>query len=143
MNVFGDDYGVEEIVPSEERIHYEWLLEKAIADAEKRGCIVVHSTPTLILLDMDTGASRDTFRNVYPTIQGKFNLQYLEEWKSQHGNTHILVSCDPLPFTCRIAIAACLGSDPVREALAIAMFQDGLEEPSVLFRPADSVVYIV
>ena len=122
--------------------HYEWTLDYAITQAEQMGFTVIHSTETLILLDIDNGASQDRFSEVFHKIKSKFNLQFLEEWKSQHGNTHILVSCNPLPFPCRVAIAVCLGSDPVREALAIAMFQDGLEEPSVLFQPEGAKITI-
>jgi len=42
-----------------------------------------------------------------------------------------------LSFVKRVAIQAALGSDPIRECLAISMEIDGLIEPSVLFKPPE------
>jgi len=121
---------------------YDWSIEWAIGDAEKRGCTVTRSTSTSILLDIDNGASMDRYFAVFPKIKNKFDLKFKETWKSTNNNDHIILTCRELSFPCRVAIAACLGSDPIREALAIAMFNDELVEPSVLFKPGKPVTYL-
>jgi hypothetical protein len=115
---------------------YEWCIDSAIESARESGMDVVRSTEDRILLDLDDGASLDRYRKMLLKLRDVFDLKEVERWKSKSGvGVHVVISCRALPFVSRIAIAACLGSDPMREGLAVAMARDGKEEPSVLFRP--------
>lgn len=122
---------------NEDILHYGWNINQAIENAIEKGFTVIRSNDSTILLDMDNGRSSDQFKYICPKIWDKFNLCIIDSWKSKNLNDHIIFSCNKMSFPERIAIAACLGSDPIREALAISMYHDGIVEPSVLFRPKE------
>lgn len=119
---------------------YIWGIVNAIAVAEMAGMEVVRSTETTLLLDLDTGAAQDQYRRMFKSIGSVYGLNPLRQWQSKSGvGLHVVLTCSPMSFQERVALQACLGSDPVREALAIAMAADGHENPSVLFKPATEV----
>lgn len=128
--------GMSDAIDLLEIAEYSWSIDDAVASAAELGFTVVHSSPDRILLDLDDGAAMDRYRQMLPRLTSVFGLKEKERWRSKSGvGTHVVVECDPLPFASRVAIAACLGSDPMREGLAVAMLRDGKDEPSVLFRP--------
>ncbi|KKL24709.1 hypothetical protein LCGC14_2412640, partial [marine sediment metagenome] len=61
----------------------------------------------------------------------------LTRWKSKSKKGwHIQVQLGkPLPVAWRIALQASLGSDPFREIASIKCLENGMAEPSILFRP--------
>ncbi len=119
-----------------EQLSYEWTIEEAIADAEKSGFEVVRSTDTTLLLDLDDPAALAIFSMMMRRLERVFRLKEIARWRSKSKRgLHVLVECASMPFQARVALQSCLGSDPMREALAIAMALDGKENPSVLFKP--------
>lgn len=117
---------------------YEWNINGAIEKAISEGFEIIRSDNNTILLDIDNPESMERFHYFYEKIYDSFDLRVSKTWKSRHGNYHIVIECSiSMPFPNRVAIAACLGSDPIREALAIRMYMDGINEPSVLFKPPE------
>lgn len=115
---------------------YNWDIDESIKSAREKGFEVVQSTETTLLLDLDDGSSLDRYRKMLPRIANLYGLKESARWSSQSGvGMHVVVTCNAMAFPQRVALQACLGSDPVREALAIAMHADGKENPSVLFKP--------
>jgi len=119
----------------EAAITYVWCIDDAIREAENAGFTVVRSNPECILLDLDNPRALRIYEDHIGAMPSIFRLVESERWKSKSGNLHVKLNCAPLPFEQRIVIASCLGSDPVRESLAIRMHLDGLKEASVLFKP--------
>lgn len=112
--------------------------ERFAADIEeaKASFDVRQSDEHTILLDIDNDASRAQFDRVYPPFAEHFPVSEREEWKSKSGNTHVRIRMkDALPISTRLALQAALGSDGVRELLAIKLMLNGAVEPSVLFKP--------
>lgn len=120
---------------------YEWEIEAAIECAEKDGFTVIRSTETTLLLDLDDGQSIDRYRKISKSIGALFGLKESSRWlsKSKVG-THVVVNCKPMGFLERVALQAVLGSDPIREALAVGMYLDGHKDPSVLFQPKGATI---
>lgn len=97
---------------------------------------VVRSTPTTLLLDLDTPAARVQFERVFPKVLEHFEVVGSQSWLSKSGNTHMLITlAAPLELPARLALQAALGSDGVREVLSLKRMANGCEEPSLLFRP--------
>jgi hypothetical protein len=114
----------------------DWEVDGVIAAAEEKGFKVIRSTSTTLLLDLDNGAAHDRYRKVFASLKKVFNLRQIDEWYSKSGvGRHVVLVCDELSFESRVALQAALGSDPVREGLAIARFRAGVDEPSLLFKP--------
>ena len=128
---------IDEEIPIEDDCpKYEWGIEQAIEAAEKEGFEIVRATNTTLLLDLDDGQSQDTYKRVRRTIEGLFGLKEQDRWPSKSGEgIHVVLSCKPMVAAHRIALQACLGSDKVRESLVIGMLLDGVENPTVLFKP--------
>lgn len=107
------------------------VIEQAKANFD-----VVVTTPTSLLIDIDTAAQLKQYEQMMTRFSTEFGLTERERWKSKSGGTHIVVDCDDcLDPKDRIALQACLGSDPVREILGIRHIDNGIEEFSFLFRP--------
>lgn len=110
-------------------------LDDAIADAEARGFEVVRANDRTLLLDLDDEEAVATYRRVLPLLQERFEA-VATDWKSKSGNTHVKIALGaPLPWAVRYALEAALGSDGVRQVLAVLQMQNGCDEASVLFKP--------
>ena len=111
--------------------------QEAISKAQEDGFVVVQGSPTFLLLDLDDPASEQQYNRVLPLLQQNLAAIEYERWASKSGKLHILVQLSlPLPITTRIALQAVLGSDSVREMLSILAVSQGVEEPSLLFKPS-------
>lgn len=118
--------------------YYSFKIEEAIEKAKKDGFTVYRSDPTRLLLDLDNIPSLEKYQEVLPRIQNEFGLKEVERWRSKSGEgLHVIVSCDPsiALFPIRCGLQVCLGSDQLKESLALKMYMKGLVEPCVLFRP--------
>jgi hypothetical protein len=141
---------VVDFFPEEEKIidknwipKYSWNIESAIQEALNEGMEVTRSTPTTLLLDLDTAASVIRYEELFGIIADQFQLSEWTRYVSRSGNgVHIILKCRELDFPSRVALQAALGSDPLREILAIAMYKAGYQEPSVLFRPKEKICEI-
>jgi len=120
---------------------YAQSFQKAIDEARLAGFEVIQSSETRLLLDLDHESNLKQCAMMLSRIGPLYDLKEQARWisKSRIGQ-HVVVSCKPLPFMTRVALQACLGSDPVREALAVFLFQEGTEEPSVLFKPPQKLL---
>ena len=115
---------------------YQWCIEDSIEAAKQAGFQIVESSDSQLLLDLDTADDLLRYNSVFSHLRNVFALREVDRWKSKSGKgLHVVVACNPLPFPERAALQACLGSDPIREGLAIAMHRDGKKDPSVLFMP--------
>lgn len=112
------------------------LFDEAMAQAIADGFEVIRGTPSTLLLDLDTDAAWAQFERVLPTVEKTVGTLGLRQWPSKSGNRHVqLKLVGDLPALLRIALQAALGSDGVREALALKRLENGIAEPSSLFRP--------
>ena len=112
-------------------------FEDAIDEALSVGMEVVRSDSTHLLLDLDNDASVESYLQAMAGVSPSFELVEVERWTSKSGiGLHVVLSCAEMDFPTRCALQACLGSDKVRELFAIARFRAGIEEPSMLFKPA-------
>ena len=111
--------------------------EGAVEKAARLNMDLVLPEPHELFVDLDDEKAIDDFeknrwpwfRNVYPESSVKFTT-------SKSGNIHAYVSCHnlaPLKPTERIAMQAALGSDPLREMIALQHLRDGYEYYSVFF----------
>lgn len=91
-----------------------------------------------LLLDLDGGATARLDERVLERARDLFGVESIETWTSKSGppNQHARVKLsEPLDVATRIALQAILGSDPIRELLALARLRNGVVEPSSLFKP--------
>lgn len=116
---------------------YDWNYKDAIQIAEDNDFLVLQSRPGLLLLDLDNPEALAHYETHLPLVARDFDLLEVSRYTSQSGKgTHIVLSCAPIKdMNLRIALQAVLGSDRKREALALRMAKQGIENPSWLFRP--------
>ncbi len=114
-------------------------LDLAIAGAVADGMTVVAAGPHELLLDLDDEAALGRYENLRPALAENFGGAESERWRSKSGQGwHVVVRLlKPMDVARRIALQASLGSDGLRELLAIACLENNVTEPSVLFRPAE------
>lgn len=112
-------------------------LDAAITDATQRGFEVVRSSPTTLLVDLDTIAARKQFDRVLSVLVRLYPVTGDPVFtESKSGNSHAVLTLDvELPLAERVALQAALGSDGVKEILALARADAGCTEPCLLFRP--------
>ena len=122
-----------------EKADEEYLIHdiaQAREDAEAKGFEVVGGDPLLLLLDMDSAESLKQFGKLSAKASEMFGATVHQTWFSKSGNVHIVMALkEPLAAAERVALQACLGSDHLRELLAVARLAAGIEEPSMLFKP--------
>jgi hypothetical protein len=111
-------------------------VEEAKEEGTKEGFFIVQSTPTSILLDLDTAEALELYEEQLPRIQLYMEITELERWHSKSKNWHVLLTLKkPMEFHKRIALQACLGSDLKKELISIINAALGQVEPSLLFKP--------
>lgn len=125
-------------------------LDAAIKKAEKLGCDIIRGAPDLLLLDCDDDWSEmqrtpgfTDHDDLLRILDENIGIKEITTWPSKTVNhRHIMIKlAQGLPATARVALQAALGSDPKREVLAVVCrLNDGLDEPSVLFRPRGAVI---
>lgn len=115
----------------------------AIGRARVEGFIVHRGTPRTLLLDLDTEAAKAQFHRVFETLAQMYDVTGVSMWASKSGNLHVRVGVKAaMSVTTRLALQASMGSDGIREILAhYRHVYEGVDEPSLLFRPPTSVVY--
>lgn len=111
--------------------------------AKKIGCSVVGATDEQLFVDIDTEAQFNIFKYQIKLLKRHFWFE--KDYKvtpSKQGlpHRHITIKLmSPLPLLARIALQACLGSDPTREMLSVRRALDN-EENVVLFFEKKSAV---
>lgn len=111
-------------------------LDARIAQAIADGFEVVRGADDVLLLDLDTPAALEQYNRILPCVMEHFSVLEVEEWASKSGHTHVRLKVGyGLPWAMRYALQAALGSDGLREALAIRQMLNGCDEAAILFRP--------
>lgn len=110
------------------------VIQKAVSE----GMEVVISDRRTLLLDLDDEAAKARYRQFLPRFEELFPIEKKEAWKSKSGaGMHVkLTLYQDAPVEARLAMQAALGSDPMREMLGLKRVWNGIEEPSLLFKPA-------
>lgn len=140
---FAESMGLLELHESGSGLNAE-DFNAALVDAQLRGFIVHQGNSNTLLLDIDSPSAQEQFDRVFPAFERNVTYQKVERWNSKSGNSHYKITLEE-DFTAleRVAMQAALGSDGVKELLAIFRIQNGIEEPSILFQPKDSVIKVV
>lgn len=111
--------------------------EHAVEKAKRMGMDLVQPLPAEIFVDLDTAESRADFLNLrWPKFLEVFPRSTVQYTTSKSGNIHAYVTCpelDPLTPEERIAMQAALGSDPLREMIALEHWLEGYIYYSVFF----------
>lgn len=119
---------------------YQDALDVRIAQAEAEGFLVIKADAKTLLLDLDTPDSLKQFGRVLPVMKEHLGVTEISGWNSKSGRCHIrLTMAEKQPWQIRYAMQAALGSDGMREALAIRQMLNGCDEASILFKPANAV----
>ncbi len=99
--------------------------DQAIAIAKRNGCSIIQGSPTTLLLDLDTPASRKHFNSFLKWLQNEamtvfLGVELTDMWvsKSGRGKHVVLTLKTPLPLTSRLLLQSALGSDPKKEILS-------------------------
>ncbi len=119
-------------------------LDQETFDAEEKaavleGKLIVRSTPTTLLLDLDTPEDIQRYQDWLPWLIEKHIAISVEEvWASKtEGHMHAVVRLTrPFSFEARVALQLSLGSDRRREVLSLLRHANGIDEPCRLYRPA-------
>lgn len=110
-----------------------------IIKAKAQGFTIIHSSPRLILLDLDSHAAIDHYDNFLPFIQTFMQLTEEGHWPSKtRDGSHfhiILESKNSLTEVERLLIQALLGSDPRKEFLSLMRIWQHHDHVSLLFKP--------
>jgi hypothetical protein len=116
---------------------YDWNIEEAIA-AFGENLEVIRTRPDILLLDLDSETAHAQYKRNLSLLQKHFGLVEVDTYRSKsmkENHWHVVVKCDPCDITTRIALQLALGSDYRREGMALMMIQDGIENPSFLYKP--------
>ena len=113
-------------------------LDKSRAEAVGAGMTVIESASDLLLIDCDSWQDKLRATAMLDELGRLFGgFEVTERYKSKSGkgwHLVIRIGMDLTPIE-RIALQAALGSDGFREMLAVACIRNGVDEPSVLFKP--------
>jgi hypothetical protein len=126
------------MITSEE--YSEARTDNNTADAVEDGFTVEYAEGNELLLDLDDEDAIARFESVRKRLANKVPLIELERWVSKSGDgIHVrlaTLATESLSELERVALQACLGSDPLRECLTINDIRRGVKRPSRLFRPS-------
>jgi hypothetical protein len=107
-------------------------------EAELKGYVVRLADDSTCLLDLDSEEAVECFEALLPKAVELWSVQVADRYHSKSGppNTHVVLKLsEPRSAAWRIALQAALGSDPVRELLSLRRLDNGIVEPSRLYRP--------
>jgi hypothetical protein len=113
-------------------------IEQAIMKAEQEGFYIIRSTDATLLVDIDSDTDLKIFQKTFAILKPLYKLSEITRWRSKAKGWHIHLRCRPTSFSTRMGLQTMLGSDPIKEALSLKNYENGLVEPSVLFKPRNS-----
>lgn len=115
--------------------------ESAPDKAARLGLALVEPEPTELFVDLDGLAALKDFESRYKCFLKVYPDSTVQFTTSSGGNTHAYVTCPEMlgmSMDQRIGLQASLGSDPLREMIAMKHWREGYEWPSVFFeRPSE------
>ena len=102
------------------------------------GCVRVIPGPAEVFVDLDTQQGVDEFFRRFDRMLEVYPESAVKWTTSVSGNWHAYVTVRPLPCELtnqwRAALQAALGSDPMREILAVNRFMKGTNgDPEIFF----------
>lgn len=109
--------------------------------AESIDCDVIEATSKQLFVDLDTEAQYTLFKTQIKLLKKHFYYETYKVTESKQGapHRHVVVTMDkPYPLVTRIALQACLGSDPARELLSIIRAQDGEDNVVIFFEKKEA-----
>ena len=116
---------------------YDCLNIDPYEEARKVGCVVVTPAPNEIFVDIDTAEDLVILRDVCRRLEeNDCRLELVRMTPSRSGGVRrhaVLRAPFELDDLTRVAFQACLGSDRVREALAILRLRKGVGRPVTCF----------
>jgi hypothetical protein len=119
-------------MPSWEDIPIE--SELAFATALKEGMEVRVADDKMLQLDLDTDEAFDQYTRYADRLIAHFSSTTVEITASRNGNRHVYIGLEfPMSVPERIALQACLGSDPTREFLSLKRWLNKDPNPILLF----------
>lgn len=117
-------------------------VEDVIESAKQAGFEVIETDPHTLLLDLDSPQALALYEAMLAKFGEQFCLVEKQRWRSKSGKGwHVVVrSCVFLDPYERVAMQASLGSDPVRELLAVKYIAEDIQPFSFLFKPKPEAV---
>jgi hypothetical protein len=99
------------------------------------GCTMVETDLKRVLVDLDDDEGMQRFLRYLPDVDGLYGVRHLRIWASRSKGRHAMLELEySLPPFARIALQAILGSDPLRELLAVECSRRS-QDAIVLFKP--------
>lgn len=126
-------------MPSREDIPID--SQSAIDEALRENLDIRYADDMTLQLDCDDEMAVQQFDRYEPRLRAHFDIKNVTRTVSRHGKTHIYVALNtPLPIPERIALQACLGSDPTREMLSLRRWLDHDSNPILLFEKKQALL---
>ena len=111
-------------------------FEEAKHEARNKGFHVVECDDYTLLLDLDDEESKKQYSKMLPFFINLLGAKEYQRWDSKSGNLHVIVRLPKaFPLSERLAFQAILGSDPKRELFSMIGAVNGIQNPSILFKP--------
>jgi hypothetical protein len=108
--------------------------ELAFVEADKKGLEVRVADDKTLQLDIDSDEAFDQYQRYADRLIAHFNSTTVTVTTSRKGNRHVYIGLEhPMTVPERIALQACLGSDPTREFLSLKRWLDKDPNPILLF----------
>ncbi len=109
--------------------------ENAVDKAKRLGLLLVEPKPDELFVDIDSRRAMDEFLNRLSRFISVYKGTTVQYTTSVGGNWHAYVTVPGWSFTMdqRVAMQAALGSDPLREMIAMKHHHEGYAYPSVFF----------
>jgi hypothetical protein len=92
---------------------------------------IIYPLPHQLFIDIDTDAQFEEFQRRVSLMRCQFRFTICSVTPSKSGppHRHIIIDLEsPYPPLVRIALQACLGSDPAREFMLIRLYTEGGRE---------------
>jgi hypothetical protein len=119
-------------MPSWEDIPIESDL--AFEEAHKLDLEVRVADDFTLQLDLDSDEAYLQWRKYEGRMRAHYGMESFEETLSRNGNRHVYIKLqNALKAPERIALQACLGSDPTREFLSLKRWLNNDPNPILLF----------
>lgn len=109
--------------------------ENAPDKAERLGMMLIEPALNELFVDLDDQSAFDGFAKRFAEFLKVHPLATVKWTRSKSGNWHAYVTVPNAEFSMeqRIALQAALGSDPLREIIAITHLAGGYQYPCVFF----------
>lgn len=120
-------------------------LDECIKDAREAGFEIITADQHTLLLDLDTEFAYKLYASRVTVLHEHYDVRKIEQWLSKSGkNRHVRITMgESWDAPTRYAFQAALGSDGMRELLALVQLRNGCDEPCILFKPPTSEIKVL